>query len=46
MNEGVVFVWDRDEKNPVQFKWKWGKEDLPIVDQYTYFGVEICTNCS
>ena len=28
-------------KKPVEFKWKWGGEELPIVDQYTYLGVEI-----
>ena len=33
-------------KKPVEFKWKWGGEELPIVDQYTYLGVEISKNCS
>ena len=27
--------------NPVTFKWKRGEDDLPIVDQCTYLGVEI-----
>ena len=30
----------------VEFKWKWGEEELPIVDRYTYLGVEISRNCS
>ena len=37
----VVLVCNEDNKNPVEFKWKWGEEELPIVDQYTYLGVEI-----
>ena len=32
--------------NPVNFKWKWGKHELPIVDQYTYPGAEISNDCS
>ena len=35
-----------DRVNPVNFKWKWGKDELPIVDQYTYLGVEISKDCS
>ena len=27
--------------NPVTVKWKWGEDELPIADQYTYLGVEI-----
>lgn len=34
---GVV-VCDEDRKTPVKFEWKWGEEDLPIGDQYTYLG--------
>ena len=37
----AVQVCNEDKKNPVEFKWKWGEEELPIVDQYTYLGVEI-----
>ncbi|CAM9463404.1 unnamed protein product [Sphacelaria rigidula] len=33
-----VRVSDEDEKNPVEFKLKWGEEQLPIVGQYTYLG--------
>ena len=32
--------------NPVTFQWKWGVDDLPIVAQYTYLGVEISKDCS
>ena len=32
--------------NPVNFKWKWGEEELPIVDQYTYLGVDISKDCT
>ena len=32
--------------NLVKFKWKWGEDDLPIVDQYTYLGVDISKDCS
>ena len=31
---------------PVTFKWKWGEDYLPIVDQYTYLGVKISNDCS
>ena len=43
----VVLVCNEDKKSPVEFKWKWGEEELLIVDQqYTYLGVEISKNCS
>ena len=32
--------------NPVNFKWNWGQDELPIVDQYAYLGVEISGDCS
>ena len=38
VNKSAVLVCNDDNKNPVEFKWKWG---LPIVDQYIYLGVEI-----
>ena len=31
----AVVVCSEDKVNPVNFKWKWGEDDLPIVDQYT-----------
>ena len=32
--------------NPVNFKWKWGEDELPILDQCTHLGVEILKDCS
>ena len=37
----AVLVCNEDKKHPVKFKWKWGEEELPIVDQYKHLGVEI-----
>ena len=37
----AVVVRNEDKKNPATFKWKWGEDELPIADQYTYLGVEI-----
>ena len=31
----AVLVCNEDKRKPVEFKWKWGEEDLPIVDRYT-----------
>ena len=31
---------DEEKESPVIFSWKWGEEELPIVDQYTYLGVK------
>ena len=42
----AVVVCIEDKVNPVTFKWKWGGDELPIVDQYTYLGVEISNDCS
>ena len=42
----AVVVCNEDEVNPVNFKWKWGEDELPIVDQYTYLDVEISKDCS
>ena len=38
-------VCNEDKVNPVNFKWKWREDDLPIVDQYTYLGVEVSKDC-
>ena len=32
--------------NPVNFKWKWGEDELPIVDQYANLRVDISKECS
>ena len=37
----VVVCNEEDKVKPVTFKWKWGEDELPIVDRYTYLGVEI-----
>ena len=37
----IILVCNGDKKDPVEFKWKWGEEELPVVDQCTYLGVEI-----
>ena len=41
INKSTIGVCNEDNKNPVEFKWKWGEEELPIVDQYTYLGVDM-----
>jgi len=41
VNESAVLVCNEDNKNPVEFKWKWEEDGLLIVDQYTYLGIEI-----
>ena len=35
VNKSAILVSNDDNKNPVEFKWKCGEEELPIVDQYT-----------
>ena len=42
----VAVVCNEDNVNSVNFKWKWGEDGLPIVDQYTCLGVEISKDCS
>ena len=37
----AVVVCNEDKVNPITFNWKWGEDELPIADQYTYLGVEI-----
>ena len=43
MRSSCIYV--EDKVNPVTLKWKWGEDqredELPIVDQDTYLGVEI-----
>ena len=45
-NKCAVLICNEDKKKPVEFKWAWGAEELPIVDQFTYLGVEVSKNCS
>ena len=35
-----------EKVDPIKFSWKWGEDELPIVDQYTYLGVDISKDCS
>ena len=37
----AVVVGNEDKVNPVNFSWKFGEDELPMVDQYTYLGVDI-----
>ena len=45
-SERKTVHYNEDEEKPVTFKWKWGEDELPIADQYTYLGVEISKECS
>ena len=38
--------YNEDKVNLVNFSWKWGTDELPIVDQYTYLGVDISKDFS
>ena len=42
----AVVVYKEDKVNPVNFKRKWGEDELPIVDQYTYLSIEVSKDCS
>ena len=42
----AVVVCNEDEVNPANSKWRWGEDELPIVGQCTYLGVEISEDCS
>ena len=42
----AVVVCNEDKVNPVHFQMEVGKDELPIVDQYTYLGVEVSKDCS
>ena len=41
----TVVLCNEDKVKSVNFKWEWGEDDLPIVDQYMYLGVEISKGC-
>ena len=45
-NKCAVVVCNKDKGNPVILKWNWGEDELWIVDQYTYLGVDISKDCS
>ena len=40
-NCAVVVVLTKIKVNPIHFSWKWEEDELAIVDQGTYLGVEI-----
>ena len=42
----VAVVCNEDKVDLVNFKWKCGEDELPIVDQYEHLGVEISKDCS
>ena len=42
----AVVVCNEDKVTPVNFKRKWGEDELKIIDQHTYLGVEISKDCS
>ena len=46
MKKCTVVVCSEDKVNPATSKWKWGEDELPVVDQYTYLGVEMPNDCS
>ena len=46
VNKCALVFSNEDKVNPINFSWKWEDDELPIVDQYTYLGVEISKYCS
>ena len=42
----AVVVCNEAKLNTLNFSWKWGEDELPVVDQYTCLGVEISQDCS
>ena len=42
----AVAVRNEGNVNRVNFSWQWGEDELPIVNPYTYLGVEISKDCS
>ena len=46
MKKCAAVIRNEYEVNPVNFELKWGEDELPIVDQYRYFGLEISKDCS
>ncbi|CAB1108810.1 unnamed protein product [Ectocarpus sp. CCAP 1310/34] len=46
VQECAVMVCNENKEEPVEHRWKWGIEEIAVVDQYTYLGVEIAKDCS
>ena len=38
VKKSAVMVCNEDKQKPVEYRWKWGVEELAVVDQYTYLG--------
>ena len=37
----VMVLCNEDREEPVEYRWKWGIEEIAVVDQYTYLGVVV-----
>ncbi|CAB1100845.1 unnamed protein product [Ectocarpus sp. CCAP 1310/34] len=46
VQKSAVMVCNENKEEPVEHRWKWGIEEIAVVDQYTYLGVEIAKDCS
>ncbi|CAB1116628.1 unnamed protein product [Ectocarpus sp. CCAP 1310/34] len=46
VKKSAVMVCNENKEEPVEHRWKWGIEEIAVVDQYTYLGVEIAKDCS
>ena len=42
----IIVVFKEEKVNPIINSWEWGEEELPVVDQYAYHGVDISKYCS
>ena len=36
VKKSAIMVCNEDKQKPVEYRWKWGVEELAVVDQYTY----------
>ncbi|CAB1121545.1 unnamed protein product [Ectocarpus sp. CCAP 1310/34] len=46
VQKSAVMLCNENKEEPVEHRWKWGIEEIAVVDQYTYLGVEIAKDCS
>ncbi|CAB1096931.1 unnamed protein product [Ectocarpus sp. CCAP 1310/34] len=46
VKKSAVMICNENKEEPVEHRWKWGIEEIAVVDQYTYLGVEIAKDCS
>lgn len=42
----AVVLCSEDKASPVNFIWEWGEDEVPIVDQITYAGVDVSKDLS